>query len=84
MVTHWAMDAAATAVTVADPLRRQQAGGSSAAALCGAQLLILDGAGRRLPAAFVHPYYWAPFVLIGEGRRGPLPQTAGSPGAPTL
>ncbi len=69
MVTHWAVDDAAAALTVADTLRRQQGGASSAAALRGAQLLILEEAGRNLPAAFAHPYYWAPFVLIGDGRR---------------
>jgi CHAT domain-containing protein len=71
MVTHWAVDDAAAALTVADTLRRQQGGSSSAASLRGAQLLILDEAGRNLPAAFAHPYYWAPFVLIGDGRRAP-------------
>jgi CHAT domain-containing protein len=73
MVTHWAVDDAAAALTVADTLRRQQAGAASAAALRGAQLLILDEAGRALPAAFAHPYYWAPFVLIGDGRRAGAP-----------
>jgi CHAT domain-containing protein len=71
MVTHWAVDDAAAALTVADTLRRQRDGAPSAAALRGAQLLMLDEAGRRLPAAFAHPYYWAPFVLIGDGYRGP-------------
>jgi CHAT domain-containing protein len=73
MVTHWAVDDAAAALTVADTLRRQQGGASSSASLRGAQLLILDEAGRNLPSAFAHPYYWAPFVLIGDGRRGPGP-----------
>ncbi|MBR0674463.1 CHAT domain-containing protein, partial [Neoroseomonas soli] len=84
MVTHWAVDDAAAALTVADTLRRQQGGASSAASLRGAQLLILDEAGRNLPAAFAHPYYWAPFVLIGDGRRGGAPAgtTAAAP-APT-
>lgn len=76
MVTHWAVDDAAAALTVADTLRRQQGGASSAAALRGAQLLILDEAGRNLPAAFAHPYYWAPFVLIGDGRRSGAPASA--------
>lgn len=73
MVTHWAVDDAAAALTVADTLRRQQGGAASAASLRGAQLLILDEAGRNLPAAFAHPYYWAPFVLIGDGRRAGTP-----------
>jgi CHAT domain-containing protein len=71
MVTHWAVNDAAAALTVADSLRRQQAGASSASALRGAQLLILDEAGKRLPNAFGHPFYWAPFALIGDGRRSP-------------
>jgi CHAT domain-containing protein len=69
MVTHWAVDDAAAALTVADSLRRQQAGASSAASLRGAQLLLLEEAGRRLPDSFAHPFYWAPFALIGDGRR---------------
>jgi CHAT domain-containing protein len=73
LVTHWAVDDAASALTVADTLRRMGTGLSSAAALRGAQLLILEEAGRRLPAQFAHPYYWAPFALIGDGRRGTAP-----------
>ncbi len=76
MVTHWAVDDAAAALTVADSLRRQQTGESSAAALRGAQLLILDEAGRGLPREFAHPFYWAPFALIGDGRRAGTAQTA--------
>ncbi len=69
MVTHWAVDDSAAALTVADSLRRQQGGASSAASLRGAQLLILEEAGRALPAEFAHPFFWAPFALIGDGRR---------------
>lgn len=76
MVTHWAVDDTASAFTIADTLRRQQAGATSAAALRGAQLAILDEAGRRLPAAYAHPFYWAPFALIGEGRRQAGPAVA--------
>ncbi len=69
MVTHWAVDDTAAALTVADSLRRQQGGASSAASLRGAQLLILEEAGKALPAEFAHPFFWAPFALIGDGRR---------------
>lgn len=82
LVTHWAVDDAASALLVADTLRRQQGGAASAAALRGAQLLILEEAGQRLPASFAHPYYWAAFTLIGDGRRAAAPaRTAGTPGA---
>jgi hypothetical protein len=65
---------------VADTLRRLAAGedggpGSGdraglAAALRASQLGIIDRAGKDLPANLAHPFYWAPFALIGEGRSG--------------
>ncbi|MBL6456903.1 CHAT domain-containing protein [Belnapia sp. T6] len=76
MVTHWAVDDAAAALTVADSLRRQQGGASSATSLRGAQLLLLDEAGKRLPDIFGHPFFWAPFALIGDGRRAAPARTA--------
>jgi CHAT domain-containing protein/tetratricopeptide (TPR) repeat protein len=84
MVTHWAVDDAAAALTVSDTLRRQQGGASTAQALRGAKLLILDEAGKRLPAQFGHPFYWAPFALIGDGRGASPARTAAAAGAPTL
>jgi CHAT domain-containing protein len=69
VVTHWAVADAAASLLVTDMLRRQQGGQSSAAAIRGAQLLMLQEAGRSLPAEFAHPYYWAPFALVGDGRR---------------
>ncbi|MGG5809330.1 CHAT domain-containing protein [Falsiroseomonas sp. CW058] len=78
LVTHWAVDDAASALLVADTLRRQGAGAPSSASLRGAQLLIVEEAGRRLPAAFAHPYYWAAFALIGDGRRAAAPTRTAS------
>jgi CHAT domain-containing protein len=70
LVTHWSVDDSAAALTVADTLRRQaQEGASTAAALRGAQLLLLDAAGSQLPAGFAHPFYWSGFALIGDGKR---------------
>ena len=80
LVTHWAVDDAAAALTVSDSLRRQKDGAGTPAALRGAQMLILDEAGKRLPAEFGHPFYWAPFALIGDGKRN-APATAAAPGA---
>ena len=77
LVTHWSVNDQAAAFLVADSLRRLQAGdaGGLAGALRGAELGMLDDAGKGLPAALAHPFYWAPFALIGEG--------AGVPGSPT-
>ena len=68
LATHWAVDDLAAAVTIADVLQRQERGTAGAAALRQAQLLLLDGAGGRFPTEFAHPAWWAPFVLIGDGR----------------
>ena len=40
------------------------------AALRAAQLGMIDRAGKDLPAYLAHPFYWAPFALIGEGGVG--------------
>ncbi|MBY0335212.1 MAG: CHAT domain-containing protein, partial [Acetobacteraceae bacterium] len=69
LATHWAVDDLASAVTVADLLQRQERGVRGAQALRQAQLLLLEGAGNRFPAEFAHPAWWAPFALIGDGRR---------------
>uniref|UniRef100_UPI00131C2ADD CHAT domain-containing tetratricopeptide repeat protein n=1 Tax=Acidisphaera sp. L21 TaxID=1641851 RepID=UPI00131C2ADD len=70
MVTHWSVNDQIAALLVADTMRRLRAGDpdGAAGALRGAELSLLDGAGKGLPAAVAHPFYWAPFALIGEGR----------------
>ena len=70
MVTHWSVNDQAAAYLVADTLRRLRAGeggGGISAAMRAAQLGILDSAGKDLPAVIAHPFYWAPFALIGDG-----------------
>ncbi|MBV9734482.1 MAG: CHAT domain-containing protein [Acidisphaera sp.] len=70
MVTHWSVNDQAAAFLVADTMRRLKAGqdGGIAGALRGAQLGMLAEAGKGMPAAIAHPFFWAPFALIGEGR----------------
>jgi CHAT domain-containing protein len=72
LTTHWSVnDLAATAIMArmlaiqegADTAARS--GTSSARALQAAQIALLDVSG----GALAHPYYWAPFALIGDGRR---------------
>ena len=69
LVTHWSISDQSSAFLVADTLRRYAAGsdGGLAGSLRAAELGMLDGAGKSLPVALAHPFYWAPFALIGEG-----------------
>jgi CHAT domain-containing protein len=70
LVTHWSINDQSSAFLVADTLRRLIANrdGGLAGALRGAQLGMIDGAGKDLPAELAQPFFWAPFALIGEGR----------------
>jgi CHAT domain-containing protein len=72
LVTHWSINDQTSAFLVADTLRRLAAGAGLADALRAAQLGIIDRAGTDLPASLAHPFYWAPFALIGEGRTAGL------------
>ncbi|HME23576.1 MAG TPA: CHAT domain-containing tetratricopeptide repeat protein [Acetobacteraceae bacterium] len=78
LVTHWSINDQTSAFLVADTLRRLVAGndGGLAGALRAAQLGIIGRAGKDLPGYLAHPFYWAPFALIGEGR-----SWSGAPGA---
>jgi len=73
LVTHWSINDQSSAFLVADTLRRLIANkdGGLAGALRAAQLGMIDGAGKELPAELAHPFFWAPFALIGEGRAPP-------------
>ena len=79
LVTHWSISDQSSAFLVADTLRRFAAGsdGGLAGSLRAAQLGMLGAAGRTLPAALAHPFYWAPFALIGEGQVRLPARTAG-------
>ena len=70
VVTHWSVNDQTAAYLVADMLRRvgENHGVGAAEALRGAELGMIDAAGHDLPAELAHPFYWAPFALIGEGR----------------
>ena len=64
---------------MADTLRRFAAGsdGGLAGALRGAELGMLDGGGQDTAGELAHPFYWAPFALIGEGQVRLPARTAG-------
>ena len=69
LVTHWSINDQTSAFLVADTLRRLAANedGGLAGDLRAAQLGLIDRAGKDLPAQIAHPFFWAPFALIGEG-----------------
>jgi CHAT domain-containing protein len=68
-VTHWAVNDQVAAFLVVDTLRRmrENANLGVAGALRDAQLAMLADAGKGLPAEIAHPFFWAPFAVIGEG-----------------
>ncbi|WP_191085424.1 CHAT domain-containing protein [Roseococcus microcysteis] len=78
LATHWLASDAAAQFIVPVMLSAQNQGTPSAAALRAAQLALLtDQPGRP---SLAHPFYWAPFALLGDGRRGgPTRTTQGAP-----
>ena len=68
-MTHWSVNDQVAAFLVADTLRRMHDNPNLgvAGALRDAQLAMLADAGKGLPAEIAHPFFWAPFAVIGEG-----------------
>jgi CHAT domain-containing protein len=71
LVSHWYVDDVSTANMMTHmfgQLREaQQLGAASALRL--AQLRIIDGAARSGDRLRTHPFFWAPFTLVGDGAR---------------
>jgi CHAT domain-containing protein len=69
LVTHWSVNDQVAAYLVADTLRRMRDNPALgvAGALRNAQLAMLSEAGKTLPPEIAHPFFWAPFAVIGEG-----------------
>jgi CHAT domain-containing protein len=69
LVTHWSVNDQAAAYLVVDTLSRLRdaPAAGAAEALRGAELGMLDAAGHGMPAAVAHPFFWAPFAVIGNG-----------------
>lgn len=68
LVTHWSVNDQIAAYLVASTIGILQSGGGVAPAMRSAELALLDGAGTKYPAEVAHPFYWAPFAVIGEGQ----------------
>jgi CHAT domain-containing protein len=73
LVTHWSVNDQVAAFLVADSLRRLRADPSigTTGAMRDAQLAMLAGAGKDFPPEIAHPFFWAPFAVIGEGLEHP-------------
>jgi CHAT domain-containing protein len=69
LVTHWSVNDQIAAYLVADSLRRLRDVPplGITGAMRAAQLGMLDEAGKAFVAEIAHPFYWAPFAVIGEG-----------------
>ena len=73
LVTHWSVNDQVAAFLVADSLRRLKADPSIGitGAMRDSQLAMLAGAGKDLPPEIAHPFFWAPFAVIGDGLEHP-------------
>ncbi|HEX3994335.1 MAG TPA: CHAT domain-containing protein, partial [Acetobacteraceae bacterium] len=78
LVTHWSVNDQAAAYLVSDTLRRMQTKGGTgvAEAMREAELSLLDAAVKAGGSPAAHPFFWAPFAVIGDGGAAPTP---GSP-----
>lgn len=68
VVSHWAVESAATRDLMVEMFRRLRAGADASVALAEAQRTVrassVQSAGRPLSRA--HPFFWAPFVFVGD------------------
>lgn len=72
MVTQWAVNDQVSSYLVATTLEHVAAenDGGAASSLRSAQLALIDSAGSAgVPEKLADPFYWAPFVVIGDGGR---------------
>ncbi|MGC9270925.1 CHAT domain-containing protein [Acidiphilium sp.] len=72
MVTQWAVNDQVSSYLVATTLEHVAADddGGAASSLRSAQLALIDSAGSAgVPITLADPFYWAPFVVIGDGGR---------------
>jgi len=69
LLSQWAVDDRSTAVLMERFYRELQSGATKGEALRQAQRAFLSAAQQRLDGeaeAYAHPYYWAPFFLVGD------------------
>ena len=79
LATHWAVPSDATLKLVTRTLRERARGVGNAEALRRAMLPLMNGEDRL---NYAHPSYWAPFMVVGEGRQpgaAPAPAPVAQP-----
>lgn len=64
VVSHWAVESAATRDLMVEMFRRLRAGADAAVALAEAQRELRAADRQKLSRA--HPFFWAPFVFVGD------------------
>lgn len=68
LVSHWSVESQATKDLIVEVFRRMHSGQNSSAAIEGARMSIrtqvVKGPGGNISRA--HPYFWAPFVYVGD------------------
>lgn len=66
LVSHWSVESLATRDLITDFFQRQKAGAATSDALAGAQADIRNSRDERLQLSRAHPFFWAPFVHVGD------------------
>jgi CHAT domain-containing protein len=64
VVSHWAVESAATRDLMVEMFRRLRGGADASMALAEAQRALRAAAGQQFSRA--HPFFWAPFVFVGD------------------
>jgi CHAT domain-containing protein len=66
----WAVEDRSTAIFMTEFYRQLAAGEAKGVALRRAQINFIHSQGAAEDGAYDHPYFWAPFFLVGNA--GPL------------
>jgi CHAT domain-containing protein len=73
LVTHWEVSdqvAALLVVLTINDMKEKPEHGVTGALREGQLSLLARAADGRLPAEIAHPFFWAPFAVIGDGGEG--------------
>lgn len=66
LVSHWSVESLATRDLITDFFRRRKAGAVAPDALAAAQSDLRASRDERLRISRAHPFFWAPFVHVGD------------------